>query len=202
MCINGLLNPMDIKNYQQKRLIPLLGQYEGFGSEQWIFPNLEFTCHQMVTKWTFQGVGGTTSRCRAELATWRLDEEFTFSTVFRRISTTSRNTAKITVHNGSVFTYELARPVRVKPGDVVGIEIICPQFEFYDKLNVLSLNVSGGNGFLSYMRSGSGSLFFLDSHLVFFEQDYHPFIEAVTGKLVHYCGCHMHLNMFPIIIRT
>ena len=108
--------------------------------------------------------------------------------MLRQVSTTEGNTAKTTEsaeNGGSLFTYELAMPIQVQPGDMVGVEIFCPGIQPSDKLNILSLDVSesGSSSALAYKRSGSGSLLFLETSLIFREQNYLPLIEAVTGEL-------------------
>ena len=163
------------------RLVPLLGRHESFSPEQWIFPDLQFTCYGSLTKWIFRGPA-TFALCGAELGTWQLDMTNTFSTVYQRLSTTETN-IELILQDGPIFTYELASPVQVKPGDIVGIELglSCSLSEDFD--NVLSLNVSGtDSSFLSYRRQSSGSTFFLQSPSITIEQDYIPLIEAVVGK--------------------
>lgn len=86
---------------------------------------------------------------------------------------------------GSVFAYELARPVQVQPGDIVGVESAsrtCGNFYVFN--NILSLNVSGNSSAssLSYMQSGTQTTFFLESPQVSHKRDYLPLLDAVMGK--------------------
>ena len=88
------------------------------------------------------------------------------------------------MQDGQVFTYKLASPVPVEPGDIVGIELghFCAPLEDLD--NVLSHNISGtDSSYLSYRKDGSGLTFFLQSSSVIPEQDFVPLIEAVVGEL-------------------
>ena len=173
-----------MEGYDPSRLVPLLGQNGSSGPEQWIFPNPQFTCNGMLTRWIIRGVPGQVTPtqaipCSVELGTWRLD---TTNTFYERLSTTEGNTATLT-QAGQIFTYELDSPVQIKPGDIVGVELglSCSLSETFD--NILSLNVSGtGSSFLSYRRQTFGSTFFLQSSIAT-EQDYIPLVQAVVGKL-------------------
>ena len=191
-CTDGLWGPQDKVsghfNFQSADLIPLLGrsgQGLDYGLEQWIFPDLKFTCQGRVTQWVFKGEGSAQSSCRVQLATWRLSIDPRFL-VYGRVSTTQDNIARVRVTNGSIFTYELTTPVPVQPGDIVGIEIpsTCGLFEIYN--NVLSLNVtntSSTKSSFSYSRFESGSVFQLESPLTHHQEGYHPLVEAVIGEL-------------------
>ena len=83
-----------------------------------------------------------------------------------------------------MLIYELASPVLVQPGDIVGIGLgfSCAKSEsFY---NVLSYNISGtGSSYLSYRQDRSGSTFFLQSPSTSTVQDLVPLIRAVVSKL-------------------
>lgn len=189
MCTRGFSNPLDQNNYTQSQLVPLLGRYQqSYSYEQWIFPNMKFTCPGTVTKWVFKGVGGQEATCRVELATWRLAWDVrTFTSFYAQTSTTNGNTAR-TVVEGSIFTYELATPVQVQPGDIIGVEIssMCMMVEIYS--NVLTLNVSGNSSTstMSYWRLGGGTQFYLESSgsTIYDEQGYQPLIQATVGKLI------------------
>ena len=172
-----------MNSYDPSRLVPLFRQHpETFShsGEQWIFPDLRFICSGILTQWIFAGVPGqATTPCRVELGTWRPD---TFSTIYRQISTTI--TERNLVQDGQIFTYKLASPVPVEPGDIVGIELrrFCAPLEDLD--NVLSHNISGTDSSnLSYRKDGSEPTFFLRSSSVIPEQDFVPLIEAVVGEL-------------------
>lgn len=176
---------------QSQLLVPLLGRSVApHGHEQWIFPGLRFTCHGMLSKWIFKGEGSLESACRVHLTTWRLGiEQSYFSPVYKQVSTTNGNTAGVSIVNGSIFAYELARPVLVQPGDFVGVESAsrtCANFYVFN--NILSLNMSDGNSSqssLSYMRSGTRrTTFHLESSMVYHKRDYLPLIYAVTGELI------------------
>jgi hypothetical protein len=124
--------------------------------------------------------------CTVEIETWRPDTSIYYSSttvaaVYDRISTTGRNIVTIT-QDGPIFTYDLASPVVVEPGDVVGVELeyLCIESEDYD--NVLSFNISGtGSTYLSYRQAGSESSFYLEYATP--EQHLIPLIEALVGEL-------------------
>jgi hypothetical protein len=106
------------------------------------------------------------------------------TTIYRRIRTTKNNNIVPIVEDGPIFTYELASPVPVEPGDIVGVELgrFCAPLEDLD--NVLSLNISGtGSSYLSYRKDGSDLTFFLPSSSITPEQDFVPLIEPVVGEL-------------------
>lgn len=126
--------------------------------EQWVFPDMQFTCMGILTGWTFRGVPGTNvvTRCRVQLTTWRFDASSS-STAFNRVSTTEGNTATFNV-NEMFFTYDLDTPAIVQPGDIVGVEIdnLCGSLQNFD--NILGLNVSGsGSTSTVYRRSSTPS---------------------------------------------
>ena len=136
-------------------------------------------------KWIFTGVPGrAAASCRVELETWRLDTYRTIPTIYERVSTTESGIVTVT-QDGPIFIYELASPVLVEPGDIVGVEIerLCIQSEDYD--NVLSFNISGtGSSYLSYRQEGPESTFYLQPLYSTTEQDFVPLIEAVVGELM------------------
>ena len=184
-CTTDTLDPRNVNNYDPSRLVPLFRQYpetSSISGEQWIFPNLRFTCYGTLTQWIFAGVPGQAATpCRVELGTWRPAD--TSSTIYGQRSTTERGFVTIT-QDGQIFTYDLASPVLVEPGDIVGIELrrFCAPLEDLD--NVLSHNISGtDSSYLSYRKDGSGPTFFLQSSSIIPEQDFVPLIEAVVGEL-------------------
>ena len=186
--MTAMYDPRNANSYDASRLTPLLGwdnsDTESRRPEQWIFPNLQFTCHGMLTEWIFKGVSRSASSCWIELETWELDTTNTVGVVYSRLSTTGTNLDTVTQEE-TIFSYQLASPVQVKPGDIVGIELgfSCASSEGFD--NIMSENISGtGSSYLSYRRAASGSLFFVQSSSVTAEHDYIPLIEAVVGKLV------------------
>ena len=75
-CTTAKLDPRNVSNYDPSRLVPLRGlhadiSYTILGPEQWIFPDLQFTCYGQVTKWIFAGVSGQTATpCIVEIETW------------------------------------------------------------------------------------------------------------------------------------
>ena len=150
---------------------------------QWIFPDFSFNCNGSLTKWIFKGVGDRDARCRVELTTWRLFSNTSTTTVYIRESTTDRNTARVTVEDdGSTFTYELATPVRVQPGDFVGAESMCLFFrEPASTLYVQGL-YDNENGSVSYRQSERGSFFYVGS-TVLAESNFLPLIQVVIGML-------------------
>ena len=188
-CTRGFPSPADLNHSQQ--LLPLLGLFgTSFGTEQWIFPDLKFTCRGVVTKWIFIGQGiPESSNCRAQLSTWRLDKNFNtgLTAVYNRVSITDTSKARIIQQNGSVLTYEVAtRGIHVQRNDIFGIEIECRShaFETVSRLNVLGIRDSSRSvASLSYRRSGSGSVIFI-SPTTRFESNYFPLVEAVMGELL------------------
>ena len=189
-CTTAILDPQNVRNYDPSKLVPLRGQetvarYPFL--EQWIFPDLQFTCYGLVTKWIFAGVPGQgAAPCTVEIETWRLDTTpGLIDIVYDRISTTERSIVTIT-QDGPIFTYDLASPVLVEPGDTVGVvlEYLCIESEGYD--NVLSFNISGnGSTYVSYRQAGPESTFFLEPlYSATAEQHLIPLIEAVVGKLI------------------
>ena len=188
-CITAILDPQNVSSYDPSTLVPLFRQHLEISSysdgEQWLFPNLQFTCYGILTKWIFTGVPGQPiTSCRVELGTWRLNTFITTSTVYEQRSTTERRTVTVTItQDGQTFTYELSSQVLVEPGDIVGVELgrFCAPFEDLD--NVLSLNISGtGSSYLSYRKVGSGTRFSLLSTSVTPVQDFVPLIGAVVGE--------------------
>ena len=180
-CTDGIVDP---HNYDPNGLVPLLGRFYAIRHEQWIFPQLQFTCYGTLTRWIFRGVPGRdlAPPCRVELETWRFDNTSTFSTTYQRQSTTAGNTQRI-LQDGTLFTYVLASPVQVRPGDIVGVEqgTLCSLSEFFD--NLLSLNISGTTTtFLSYRSPLPGSTFKLRISSTDREQDFIPLIEPIVGK--------------------
>ena len=143
----------------------------------------------MLSRWIFKGIGSPESACRVHFTTWRLSIDVQdLSPVYEQRSTTNGNTARIGVANDSesVIAYELARPVRVQPGDVIGVEMpMCTLLDTYH--NVLSLNVSETKSRFSYgyRRFGnSGTSFNLESPSVYQERGYQPLINVDMGKQV------------------
>ena len=172
-------------------LISLLGQTgrdQFNGSEQWIFPDLRFTCQGYLSKWIFRGEGLAHTNCRVQLTTWRLATLNPQNLIYGRVSTTESNIARVQVDD-SIFMYELTTPVLILPDDIVGVELssTCGPFDVYN--NILYLNVNGsGSGSstpssLSFMRFENSPVFQLDSTSTYRRQGYHPIVEAVIGEL-------------------
>ena len=188
MCISGFEHNPEDNSHDTSQVVPFLGRFREFNSpEQWIFPNLQFTCHGKVTKWIFRGDGNRHADCLVQLTTWRLRGNTGSSVTYERISTTHGNTAYIRA-NGSIFTYELGRAVSVHAGDIVGAEINCQSFFGpFEKLNILGLDVSGSGSqdSVSYGQYGSGSWFFLRQFSsVIVERELQPIVQAILqGKL-------------------
>ena len=169
-----------MENNDSRRLLPLLGQYGRTEAEQWIFPSLRFTCPGRLTKWIFRAVSTqtTSSQCRINIGTWRLDRSIS-GTVYRRLSTTER-LRRIT-RDGLIFTYELASPVQVQPDDIVGVEL---------ESDFSSCSITGGfSNILSLDLSRTGTIsqsyrrFVIDSA---FRVNYLvPFIQPVIGKIIN-----------------
>ena len=186
-CTTAILDPQNVSNYDPSRLVPLRGQESTVRypfKEQWIFPDLQFNCYGLLTKWIFAGVPvRTDALCIVEIETWRLDTTpGLIDTVYNRISTTKGNIVAIR-HDGSIFTYKLDSPVLVEPGDIVGVvfRYSCIESE-YDI--VLSFNFSGtGSNYSSYRQARPKSKFLLEPLSATAEQHLIPLIEAVVGEL-------------------
>ena len=159
-------------------MVPLLGRYESFGREQWIFFELEFTCRGTLTKWIFRGL--PERDVGVELTTWRVNTISNFFTSYDQVSTTERNSVG-PIRNGSIFTYELLSPAEVRPGDIVGVEMGFISFGGTSN-NVIALNMSGSGSSLSYRTSGGGPSFILQSPSNVREQDFVPLLQAVVGE--------------------
>lgn len=188
-CTSGFLNPLaeDLSFAIRKAIVPLLGRGEMHDAEQWIFPNMKFTCAGRITNWIFGGVPSVqnaASECRVHLTTWRLDPlTSSFITRYIRMSTTERNTAKATVDE-SFFTYELLSPVQIQPGDIVGVERGpgCAPFGTPD--NIMSLNASAIESIQpsqSYGRTSTRSTFFIEFDSMFTEDELIPLIQTIIG---------------------
>jgi hypothetical protein len=104
-CTTAMLDPRNVSNYDSSRLVPLrsldaeANSYRIPGPEQWIFPNLRFTCYGLLTKWIFVAVPGrgAAPSCRVVMETWRLGTTSSInSTLYDRKSTTERNRVTIT----------------------------------------------------------------------------------------------------------
>ena len=181
-------------SYDPSRLVPLLGRHDTFGREQWIFFDLQFTCHGMLTKWIFRGLPD--QDIGVELTTWWLNTQSNFFTSYDQVSTTERNAARPT-RNGAVFTYELFSPVDILPGDIVGVEMGFISFGGTSN-NVIALNTSGnGSTSLSYRRSGGGPSFILQSPTNIQERGIIPLLQAVIGELTIKIMKHVLVVHFP-----
>lgn len=181
-CTDGIVDPRNVED--PNKLVPLLGQFYVIKQEQWIFPQFQFTCYGTLTRWIFRGVPARdlAPPCRVELETWQFDNSSTFSIMYQRQSTTAGNIQRI-LQDGPIFTYVLASPVQVQPGDIVGIEqgTSCSSSLFFD--NILSLNISGTTStFQSYRNPHPSSTFNLRISSTDREQDFIPLIEPVVGK--------------------
>ena len=179
-CTNGFLDTLSVDNYDPRRLVPLLGRQGFTTSEQWIFPDLLFTCHGTLTRWIIRAVPGQATQCRINIGTWRLDT----TTTYRKLSSTEGN-ARITT-DGPLFTYELRSPVNVRPGDIVGVELdtfSCSLFASFD--NILTLDISGtGSSSWSYGRRITGSTFVVRG--AFSQQNnLVPLLQPVFGELIN-----------------
>ena len=187
-CTTGLRRSLD---QDFTHLVPLLGRTDTTGPEQWIFPGMQFTCSASITTWNFRGIPGQNvdEACRVHLTTWRRDPVNALTTQYKRTSTTEGNTANFIV-NGPIFTYVLATPVQVEPGDIVGIEMgtLCRSFD-----NIQSVNASvNGRSFTSYRRNSDATTFNLDSSTTVLERNFIPLIQDTIGQL-------MYLSFFILI---
>ena len=188
-CTSGFLNPLgeDLSFDIRKNIVALLGRGEMHDAEQWIFPNMKFTCAGRITNWIFRGVPAgrnVAEECRVHLTTWRLDPlTSSFITRYLRMSTTERNTAKAMVDE-SFFTYELLRPVQIQPGDIVGVERGPDCAPFGTPENIMSLNASAIESIQAhqiYGRASTRSTFFIEFDSTFMEDELIPLIQTVIG---------------------
>ena len=145
--------------------------------EQWLFPDLQFTCYGQVTKWIFAGVSGQTATpCRVEIETWQLNTAFSnYSIIYDKIGTTETSAVTVT-QDGFIFTYELASPMVVEPGDTVGVVL---KRSCIDYDNILGFNING-TGY-SYGQAGLGSEFNLYDTTS--QRDFIPLIKVLVGEL-------------------
>lgn len=165
--------------------MPLRGLHDDIsytipGPEQWIFPDLQFTCYGQVIKWIFAGVPGQTATpCIVEIETWRLNAASSnYSVIYDKIGTTETSDFTIT-QDGLIFTYELALPMVVEPGDTVGVVL---KRSCIDYDNILGLNINGtGSTYYSYGQAGLGLEFNLRDTTS--QKDFIPLIEALVGEL-------------------
>lgn len=165
--------------------MPLLGQYGRSTEEQWIFPSLRFTCSGRLIKWRFRAASqpnsGISRQCRINIATWRLDASSSWTTYSRRTSTAGRLQRITTSNDGSIITYELASPVQVEPGDIVGIELQTnsPSSCYRTATgNILSVDLSRADKTSRSYRHFEIHSNFRATYLV-------PFIQPVIGKIMH-----------------
>lgn len=186
-CTSGFLDTLSENNGPQTQLVPLLGGKDRQTNEQWIFPNLRFTCQGRLTKWTFRGVKGENfeTSCSVDIKTWRqLDRSSSYATEYEQVDATDKNVRRLTFgRDESVFIYELIKPVQVQPGDIVGISksVLCRSPDNFD--NILSLNISWSNSTnISYRRYSGGTQFFLESPFTVIEDDLVPLVMPVFGK--------------------
>ena len=147
---------------------------------------MQFTCRTKFIKWNFRGIPGQNvpESCRVHLTTWRLDKANILATQYERTSTTEGNTARY-FENGPIFTYLLATPVQVEPGDIVGIETgtSCGPSQPFG--NIQSMNISGRvQPFISFRRKSGTTTFNLNSSDVVMERDYIPLIQDTIGQFI------------------
>ena len=147
---------------------------------------MQFTCSASITTWNFRGISGQNidEVCRVHLTTWRRDTANLLATQYERVSTTEGNTANFIV-NGLTFTYMLATPVQVEPGDIVGIETgtSCGPSQPFG--NIQSLNISGSvQPFTSFRRKSGTTTFNVNSSDVVKERDYIPLIQDTIGQFI------------------
>ena len=185
---------MDIGETEDKNLILL--PTIGFKFREWIFPNsLKFPCKGLLTGWIF----------RADNILITSENNFPLWVVYHR--TTGTDQLSFTLREGSdrvvlvtkipdgVYQYSLQSPVQVEEGDIVGINYQEFPLIVLDSNNPLLLSFldagSGADGPVSYLRSGSGTLFlvrrngedlaqFVSSHT-----RYTPLVTAVMSKYLN-----------------
>ena len=188
-CTITILDPRNVSIYDPYRLVLLPSLNADIRvSEQWIFPDLQFTCYGQVTKWIFTGVPGQTAiSCRVEIEIWRLRTSSNSSTIiYDQIrSTTEKRFSDIIItqdimQDGLVFTYVLASPMVVEPGDIVGVVLQRSCINYYDILGLSNISRNGSTH-NSYGQSGLGSEF--DLRNATSERDFIPLIEALVGEL-------------------
>ena len=194
-CNITILDPRNVSMYDPNRLVLLPSLNADIRvSEQWIFPDLQFTCSGQVTKWIFAGVPGrTVTSCRVDIETWQLRTSSNSSTIIYdqiRRTTEKRLSDIIITQDRSVFTYELASPMVVEPGDIVGVML---QRSCIDYDDILGLSNISGNGstYNSYGQAGLGSEF--DLRNATSERDFILLIEALVGELT----VNINVNVLP-----
>ena len=101
---------------------------------QWLFPFLRFTCRGNITRWRVR-VEEIELDFEAEdqwnipqLTTWKESQVQGPSSLFRptayeQVSITNETLSTIRMKEGSVFEYNLAIPIEVEPGHIVGIRL-------------------------------------------------------------------------------
>ena len=168
-------------------LVALLRRTDTAGPEQWIFPEMQFTCHATLRKWNFRAIPGinVADSCRVHLTTWRRNASNLLTTQYERVSTTEGNVRQF-FDIRPIFSYLLAKPIQVEPGDIVGIETgtQCGPSQPFD--NIQSRNVSGSDQFLtSYRRfSGTTSFNINSSTAIGIEQNLIPLIQDTIGQFI------------------
>ena len=139
---------------------------------------MQFTCNGTLTHWIFRGAGPHSEQ-GLRLTTWRPDP---LISTFRRVSITNRTVSRITTYSGLIFVYELVSPIKVWPGDIVGVEVVSRTVQ---EDNILSYDVrERGVVTLSYMRPFRFNLGFRARDI--YEQTYLPLLRPIIGKLLNH----------------
>lgn len=173
------MDPTQEQTTQRSRLVPLVGR-QGNVLEQWIFPELTFTCNGTLGGWRFLGErrAFADTRCRVHLTTWR-EDAVASGARYRRVSTSNQNPVRIRTIN-SLVTYEFATPVQVRAGDIFGVEVdsSCGTFN-----NILARDTRDSErSSISYRRLTIGTAFTINSQLTVRESNLIPVAEPILGK--------------------
>ena len=182
---------MDIREAEDENLILLPTLY--FKFREWIFPNsLKFPCSGLLTGWIFRA-DNIIITPENNLPLWVV---YYRTTGTEQLSFTlregSRNITGVTKIADGVFQYSLQSPVQVEEGDVVGIQYQEFPLIILGSNNPLLLSFldagSGADGPVSYLRSGSGTIFLVGSssgdlaQFVSPHTRYTPLVTAVMSK--------------------
>ena len=129
-CTTTFFDPRSVSNYDLSRLVPLPSLNADIQvSEQWIFPDLKFTCYKRVTTWIFTAVSGPTGApCMIEIETWWLRTiSNTSSTIYDRISSTTETRLSdiIITQDGLILSYELTLERQCGKAVHEGTQILC-----------------------------------------------------------------------------
>ena len=186
-----------MEDYDVQRLVPLLGRRGSYGAERWVFRDLQFTCRGRLTGWRFRAApkqgASTPPECRINIGIWRLSRNS-----YRRLRIMKRPHS---TNNGSLYLYELDSPVRVKPGDIMGIELNSYECSSVD--NILSHDLSGTESSSLSFKTGT-TLFIGQNSMTSTTQHSNliPLIQPIVGKLSSYSNCYDFVDSHGTKVRS